>query len=60
MFTENHLELVAKFEFAHSDAVGMSTPLVENAFDTSAAGSVFADDPRLESLTYPSGLVNAD
>ena len=42
MFTQSDLELVVKFEFAHSDAVGMCTPSVEYAFSTSSAGSVFA------------------
>lgn len=55
VFTYNDLGLVTKSEQAHSGAVGMSTPSVEYAYDTSAASSVFDDGPRLESLTYPSG-----
>ena len=57
VFTYNDLGLITKSEQAHSGAVGMSTPSVEYAYDTSAASSVFDDGPRLESLTYPSGRV---
>ena len=57
VFTYNDLGLLTKSEQAHSGAVGMSTPSVEYAYDTSAVSSVFDDGPRLESLTYPSGRV---
>ena len=53
VFTYNDLGLVTKSEQAHSGAVGMGTPSVQYAYDTSAASSVFDDGPRLESLTYP-------
>jgi len=57
MPTYNDLSQVTKSEQSHSGAVGMSTPSVQYAYDTSAASSVFDDGPRLESLTYPSGRV---
>ena len=57
VFTYNDLGLLTKSEQAHSGAVGMGTPSVQYAYDTSAASSVFDDGPRLESLTYPSGRV---
>jgi len=57
VYTYNDLGKITKSEQSHSGAVGGSTPSVQYAYDTSAVNSVFNDQARLESVTYPNGRV---